>query len=78
MDKMFQHSKPFYLKLIVACRLHVIYVRKDIDSNVQAMIMWITWTLLSASRERPLNLITNSLTLMQGEQVYVVVSDYSL
>ena len=35
------------------------------DFNVQAMItrlMWTIWTSLSAVRERPLNLITHSLT----------------
>ena len=25
---------PFFIKLIVACRLHVIYVREDNDTNV--------------------------------------------
>ena len=37
----------------------------DNDVNVQAMItrlMWTIWTSLSAVRERPLNLITHSLT----------------
>ena len=37
----------------------------DNDFNVQAMItrlMWTIWTSLSAVRERPLNLITHSLT----------------
>ena len=39
---------------------------EDNDFNVQAMItrlMWTIWTSLSAVRERPLNLITHSLTL---------------
>ena len=38
---------------------------EDNDFNVQAMItrlMWTIWTSLSAVRERPLNLITHSLT----------------
>ena len=55
----------FYQKLFVACRLCVIYVGGDNDFNVQAMItplMWTIWTSLSAVRERPLNLITHSLT----------------
>ena len=55
----------FYYKLFVACRLCVIYVGGDNDFNVQAMItrlMWTIWTSLSAVRERPLNLITHSLT----------------
>ena len=54
-----------YLKLFVACRLCVIYVREDNDFNVLAMItrlVWTTWTWLSAVPERPLNLITYSLT----------------
>ena len=55
----------FYEKLFVACSLCVIYVGGDNDFNVQAMItrlMWTIWTSLSAVRERPLNLITHSLT----------------
>ena len=51
-------------KLIVVCRLCVIYVREGNDSNVQAMItrlIWTTWTSLSAVRERLLNLITHLL-----------------
>ena len=50
---------PFFFKLIVACRLCVIYVSENNDSNVQAMItrlLWTTWTSLSAVRERPLKL----------------------
>ena len=38
---------------------------EDNDFNVQAMItrlMWTIWTSLSTVRERPLNLITHSLT----------------
>ena len=38
---------------------------EDNDFNVQAMItrlMWTIWTSLSAVRERPLNLITHSLS----------------
>ena len=53
-----------FLKLIMACRLCVIYVREDNDSSVQAIIIrliWTIWTSLSAVRERPLNLITHSL-----------------
>ena len=41
---------------------------EDNDFNVQAMItrlMWTIWTLLSAVRERPLNLITHSLTIVE-------------
>ena len=47
------------VKLIVTSRLWVIYVREDNYSNVQARItqlIWTAWTLLSAARERPLNL----------------------
>ena len=36
------------LKLIVACRLCVIYVREDNDSNVKAVITLLVWTSLSA------------------------------
>ena len=41
---------PFFLKLIVACRLSVIYVREDNNSNVWAVIsrlIWTIWTSLS-------------------------------
>ena len=47
----FFFSIPISLKLIVACRLCVIYVREDTDSNVEAVItqlIWILWTSLSA------------------------------
>ena len=47
------------------CWLCVIYVRENTASNVKVMItqlIWITWTLLSVVQERPLNLITHSLT----------------
>ena len=50
--------------MIVASRLCVIYVREDNDSSVQAMItrlIWTTWTLLSAVRERLLNSLARSL-----------------
>ena len=39
---------PFLLKLSVACRLCVIYVREDYDSNAQAVITPLIWTSLSA------------------------------
>ena len=47
----------FFVKLIAACRLYAIYVRKDHDSNVWVMVarlVWITWTSLFAIWERPL------------------------
>ena len=34
-----------FLKLIVTCRLYVIYVREDNDSNVYVMIAWLLWTI---------------------------------
>ena len=49
----------------MACRLCVIHVREDNDSNVKALItrlIWTVWASLSAALERPLNLITHSLT----------------
>ena len=47
----------FVTKLIVTCRLCVIYVSED--DNVLVMI---TWNTLSTGRERPLNFITHSFT----------------
>ena len=35
---------PFFFNFVVACRLCVIYVNEDNDSNVQAMITWFIWT----------------------------------
>ena len=49
----------FFLKLIVASRLCVIYVKEDDNSNVQVMItwlIWITWTSLSAVWKRAVKL----------------------
>ena len=40
----------FFLRLIVTCRLWIIYMREDNDSSVLDMItwlIWITWTLMS-------------------------------
>ena len=53
----------------------VIYVGGDNDSNVQAMItrlMWTIWTSLSAVWERPLNLITHSLTPHKGPLMWTI------
>ena len=47
---------------------------EDNDFNVQAMItrlMWTIWTSPSAVRERPLNLITHSLTVPKFEYISV-------
>ena len=47
----------------MACRLCVIYVSEDNDSNVWAMItqlVWTTWIRCPLSSKRPLNLITRS------------------
>ena len=52
---------PFFLKLIVACRLCVIYVREDTDSNVKAAIKQTIWTSLSAVPRKAIKLITHSL-----------------
>ena len=52
-----------FLKLIVTCRLWVICVIEDNDSNVYIMItwlIWITWTSLSTVWKRLLNLISHS------------------
>ena len=41
----------FFLRLIIICRLWVIYVRENNDSNVQVMItrlMWTIWTPMSS------------------------------
>ena len=35
----------FFLRLIITCRLWVIYVREDNYSNVQVMIKWLIWTI---------------------------------
>ena len=46
----------FFLKLIVTCRLCVIYVSEDNNSNVRVTIirlLWITWTSMSDFREKP-------------------------
>ena len=48
----------FFLKLIVTCRLCVIYVSKDNDSDVWVMItrlIWNTSTSISGVREKSLN-----------------------
>ena len=50
----------FFLKLIVSCTLCVICMREDNDSSIQLKITQLTWTLLSAVQEGPLNLITHS------------------
>ena len=55
----------FFLKLIVACRLCVIYVREDNDSIVKIMItrlIWTMWTSPSAVPRKAVNLIIYSLT----------------
>ena len=54
---------------------------EDNDFNVQAMItrlMWTIWTSLSAVRERPLNLITHSLTLWGTFESDVTTDDRQL
>ena len=41
----------FFLRLIITCRLWVIYVREDNHSNVKVMIkrlIWTIWTLMSS------------------------------
>ena len=51
------------IKFFGTCRLCVIFVREDTNSNVQVMIIWliwITWTSMSAVRERPLNVTTHA------------------
>ena len=48
----------FFLKLIVICRLRVIYVREDNDSHVYVRIeqvIWIALTSLSTVRKGLLN-----------------------
>ena len=55
----------FYLQLIVACKLNVIYVREYDDFNVEVLItrlILITCTAASAVREGSVNSITHSLT----------------
>ena len=50
----------------------------DNDFNVQAMItrfMWTIWASLSAVRERPLNLITHSLTRLLELTSHRILSD---
>ena len=72
---------PLFLKLIVACRLYVIYVRENNYSNVYVMItwlVWITWTSLSTIQERPLNLITDPLIrLTPSLQLVIDMVPYS-
>ena len=62
---LFLYYSLFFLKLIVACRLCVIYVREDDNSYVYVMItwfIWILWTLLSAVRKERLLKLNHSHT----------------
>ena len=45
--RVFRHSNVdlVFLRLIVTCRLWVIYVREDNYSNVWVMIIWLIWTI---------------------------------
>ena len=55
----------FFLKLIISCRLCVIYAWEGSDSSVLVTITQIAWTTLipmSAVPKRPLNLITHLFT----------------
>ena len=68
----------FFFKLIVACKLHLIYVRGYNDSNVLVMLpwlIWITWSSLSTIQEWPLNLITHSLTVIRQRNLTLQAED---
>ena len=61
----------FFLKLTVAFRWCVIYVREDDDSNVKAMVtrlIWTTWTLMSTVPKKAVKL-NHSLTLVISRPV---------
>ena len=60
------------IKFFGTCRLCVIFVREDTNSNVHVMIIWliwITWTSMSAVRERPLNVTTHTVIVYPTQSV---------
>ena len=72
----------YFLKLIVACSLCVIYVKEDNDSNVWAMITRLIWTPMSIVPQKAIKLnhsLTHSLarslthSLTQHERVITFI-----
>ena len=58
----------FFLRLLLACRLCVIYVREDNDSNVHAVITWLIWTIWTSMSAVPRKAVKFNHSLTHSDQ----------